>query len=77
MNDYYHESEIPLDLLEFFEEVEPPTIPCIVADIFLGKGTTLRIASRLRRRGIGIELSKEYAAMAVGELEKPQQIELL
>lgn len=47
--------------------------PCILAgcpeggtvlDPFLGSGTTLAVAKRLGRNGIGIELNPEYAAMA-------------
>ena len=35
-------------------------VPCIVLDIFAGSGTTLRVASKLGRKGIGIELNPEY-----------------
>ena len=34
--------------------------PCVVLDIFAGSGTTLRVASKLGRKGIGIELNPEY-----------------
>ena len=32
----------------------------VVLDIFAGSGTTLRVASKLGRKGIGIELNPEY-----------------
>ncbi len=39
-------------------------IPCTVLDPFLGSGTTLMVADRLGRNGIGIELNPEYAQQA-------------
>ena len=39
-------------------------IPATVLDPFLGSGTTLLVADRLGRKGVGIELNPEYAAMA-------------
>ncbi len=39
-------------------------VPCHVLDPFMGSGTTLAVARRLRRRSIGIDLNPEYAALA-------------
>ena len=39
-------------------------IPATVLDPFLGSGTTLLVARKLGRHGIGIELNPEYADMA-------------
>ena len=61
---YYHKSEIPEHLLQYFEEIEPPVSPAIVYDPFLGSGTTLLAARRLERRGVGVELSYEYTQAA-------------
>ena len=36
----------------------------IVLDLFLGSGTTLKVAKQLNRSGIGIELKKEYIEIA-------------
>ena len=58
----------------------PPELPrrCILAgsragdtilDPFLGSGTTLLVADRLGRDGIGIELNPTYAAMARRRIE--------
>ncbi len=49
-------------------ELKP--IPCTVLDPFLGSGTTLLVAQRLGRDGIGIESKREYAEMAKDRLEK-------
>ena len=39
-------------------------VPCLVLDPFMGSGTTLAVARRLRRRSIGIDLNSEYAVLA-------------
>jgi len=39
-------------------------IPATVLDPFLGSGTTIVVASRLGRNGVGIELQPDYATMA-------------
>lgn len=38
-------------------------VPCTVLDPFAGAGTTVLVASRLGRNGIGMELKREYAEM--------------
>jgi SAM-dependent methyltransferase len=40
------------------------TVPAIVLDPFCGSGTTVRVANRLRRRAIGLDLSAEYFKLA-------------
>lgn len=44
--------------------------PGIVLDPFAGAGTTLLIAEKLRRKYIGIEISKEYCDIAVERIKK-------
>jgi DNA modification methylase len=46
-----------------------PPIPQTVLDPFLGSGTTLMVADRLGRDGVGIELSPTYAEMARKRIE--------
>jgi DNA modification methylase len=47
---------------------EAPPVPCTVLDPFAGAGTTLLVADRLQRDGIGIELSADYTRMARGRV---------
>ncbi len=43
---------------------DAPVVPAAVLDPFAGAGTTIMVAARLGRRGIGVELNPEYIAMA-------------
>lgn len=43
-------------------EHEP--VPCVVLDPFGGAGTTMLVADRLGRHGVGVELNAEYCRMA-------------
>ena len=45
-------------------EANWPTVPATALDPFVGSGTTIMVALRHDRNAIGLELSKEYAAMA-------------
>jgi len=45
---------------------------CIVLDPFVGSGTTLLVAQRLGRSGIGIELNPDYCAMASRRIDQGQ-----
>ena len=44
-------------------------VPCTVLDPFSGAGTVALAAQKLGRRGIGIDLSTKYNALAVKRLE--------
>ncbi|MGB7124426.1 MAG: site-specific DNA-methyltransferase [Thermoplasmata archaeon] len=39
-------------------------VPCVVLDPFMGSGTVLAVARRLRRRSVGIDLNPQYATLA-------------
>ena len=43
-------------------ECEAPTVPCVVLDPFVGSGTTLRVATRFNRQGIGLDLAYQDIA---------------
>lgn len=45
-------------------------VPCTVLEPFLGSGTTMLVSNQLGRRCTGVELSKEYHAMAVERMER-------
>ncbi len=45
-----------------------------VLDPFMGSGTTVRVAKRLGRNGIGIEIQPEYVEAVRGELLVPQLV---
>lgn len=67
--EFVHPAKFPEDLVEryvsFFTKKEQ-----IVFDPFLGIGSTIVGSSKLGRKGIGIEYSKKYAAMAKERLNK-------
>lgn len=48
----------------------PDPVPCTVLDPFSGTGTTVVVADRLGRHGVGIDLNPKYIAMARKRLEK-------
>ena len=39
-------------------------VPATVLDPFAGSGTTVMVANQLGRRGVGMELSRDYLALA-------------
>ena len=39
-------------------------VPCLVLDPFMGSGTVLAVARRLRRRSLGIDLNPQYGVLA-------------
>jgi len=39
-------------------------VPAVVFDPFVGSGTTLVVAQRLGRQGVGLDLSRDYCEMA-------------
>ena len=56
-----HPTEKPLDLMLHLVSTCPPGV---VADPFMGSGTTLRAAKDLGRNAIGVELSERYCEIA-------------
>lgn len=62
-----HSAPFPEDLPEFFIKLFTADRD-LVLDPFLGSGTTLRVAGRLNRRGIGIEIVPAHCEQARREL---------
>jgi len=50
------------------KHIDAAVVPCTVLDPFVGSGTTLLVAQKHGRRGIGIDLSETYLDMAVNRL---------
>jgi DNA modification methylase len=46
-------------------------VPCTVFDPFIGSGTTIVVANALGRRGIGLDLSREYLGLAQQRIIRP------
>ncbi len=67
----WHPCQLPEALLERIIKVSSNEGD-LVFDPFVGSGTTLAVAARLKRRWLGCELSKEYAQRA---LERVQHVE--
>lgn len=75
---------LPQELLEawirtgWLERVNVPTftpldvVPCTVLDPFAGSGTTLAVALKHHRHGIGIELNESYISLAHDRIRKSQ-----
>jgi DNA modification methylase len=49
--------------------------PCLVLDPFAGSGTTLAVAARLGRGGVGCELNPEYIALAEQRIAEAREKE--
>lgn len=63
-----HKTQKPLDLIKRYIKVSSNKEDLIL-DPFLGSGTTLIACKELSRKGIGIEINKEYCNMAIQRLK--------
>ncbi|MEX2670612.1 MAG: site-specific DNA-methyltransferase [Phycisphaeraceae bacterium] len=68
----WHPCQLPEALLERITRVSSNEGD-VVFDPFVGSGTTLAVAARLKRQWLGCELSKDYAARATERIEHAAQ----
>ncbi|MDQ6844819.1 MAG: site-specific DNA-methyltransferase [Bacteroidota bacterium] len=73
-NNKNHSAAFPEELPEWFIKLFTKEED-IVLDPFMGSGTTLNVASRMKRHSIGIELMEEYYEMVKAQL-KPAELYL-
>lgn len=66
-----HPTQKPVGIVEPLARYSVPP-GGVILDPFMGSGTTLLVARALGMRAIGIEISEEYCAVAVGRLEAAQ-----
>lgn len=65
----------PLPVREYHWDrwTPPPTRPSVILDPFSGVGTTVGVAKRLGRIGIGVDLSAPYCRAARWRVNDPDQ----
>lgn len=51
-------------------QTDQPPVPQLVLDPFAGSGTSILVANRLGRRGLGLELNPDYAQMARDRIQQ-------
>ncbi len=68
----WHPCQLPESLLERIVRLSSNEGD-VVFDPFVGSGTTLAVAARLKRQWLGCELSEEYAARATERIEHCQR----
>jgi site-specific DNA-methyltransferase (adenine-specific)/site-specific DNA-methyltransferase (cytosine-N4-specific) len=74
-NNKNHSAAFPEELPEWFIKLFTKEND-IVLDPFMGSGTTLSVASRMKRNSIGIEIVPEYYQMVKNQLN-PVELYLL
>ena len=65
-----HPAMFPQMLVERLIETFLPTESNLVLDPFAGSGSTILAAEAMGKKGIGLELSPEYVALARSRLEE-------
>ncbi len=74
-NNKNHSAVFPETLPEWFIKLFTKEND-IVLDPFLGSGTTILVAQRLKRNSIGIEILPEYCEIVISKLEKNKKTQL-
>lgn len=71
-----HSATFPETLPEFFIELFTKENDWVL-DPFMGSGTTLRVANRLQRNAVGIEISDDYFSMVKKSIKRNGQLTLI
>ena len=71
-----HSATFPESLPEWFIKLFTKEGDTIL-DPFMGSGTTIRVAQRMRRNAIGIDISSEYHEMVKNQTQRPALLYLL
>ncbi|MDP8244449.1 MAG: site-specific DNA-methyltransferase [Candidatus Hinthialibacter antarcticus] len=71
-----HSATFPETLPEFFVELFTQEDDWVL-DPFMGSGTTLRVANRLQRNSVGIEIRDDYFSMVKKSIKRNGQLTLI
>jgi site-specific DNA-methyltransferase (adenine-specific)/site-specific DNA-methyltransferase (cytosine-N4-specific) len=74
-NNKNHSAAFPEELPEWFIKLFTKEFD-IVLDPFMGSGTTLKVAKRMKRNSIGIDVIPEYVSMVKSELVEKTELVL-
>lgn len=66
----YHVAAYPEELVAFYAETYTD-IGDVILDPFLGSGTTLKVASAMRRQGIGFEVHETFRSLIEERIQEP------
>lgn len=72
-NNKNHSAAFPDELPEWFIKLFTKEFDTVL-DPFVGSGTTLKVAKRMRRNSIGIDIMPEYVEMIKSELYTPKEL---
>lgn len=72
-NNKNHSAAFPDELPEWFIKLFTKEFDTVL-DPFVGSGTTLKVAKRMRRNSIGIDIMPEYIEMIKSELYTPKEL---
>lgn len=72
-NNKNHSAAFPDELPEWFIKLFTKEFDTVL-DPFVGSGTTLKVAKRMRRNSIGIDLMPEYVEMIKSEIYTPKEL---
>lgn len=69
-DELWHPTQKPIELMHWCLTLRWTNDAQLILDPFMGSGTTLRAAKDLGRKAIGIEISRDYCAIAAKRLQQ-------